>query len=621
MPSLQASESGKRRIEQARNLQGWNTDDPRPPLEASRVLEPNRPWTIEGPFADGVSIQTWRRFLQGDAIRPESFKAFCEVLKLDFQEIIVDANQGEHSERTPPTASDTQVNYRIFISDRSQNPELNLSEQLQKALQETGREVIIAEDWLQRDNKELYEYDCFVLLVSDRSANNSDIILEEIQKAKQLDNERSEKTLTILLAHVGSLMSLPLNHNLHNELQGIPQLELISSTEPTICAKEILDGLKADNSSSVSKKIRSLKQNFFELKISNNWLLTYVGEDLPRRLSDLVCDLKNENERRIQSPYSYWGVGPTRMWTTACTDPCYHMRENIERFPDYARQLASHVDKERYNFVSLGVGEGSKDRSIISDFFNQDGEPQPRENFLYIPVDMSLDMLRVAVGRIQDLQFNRRIAIQKDIETFDSMTEIASIAQSLGQQQPILYGFLGNTIANVMKPEDVLNNIVQVMRTDDLLLFEAQIVDPSGLELETLSSTISSVSNEYTNIAFRQFVLSALLQNTDLSIERFERNRCYQVEVSLQAWKYGQILQIDCFFENNTGREIDITFATGDTDRLKQQERIFLLRSRKFTQLALQNFVEAMNLQILGQEQCLNYKETGFMVMMLQQKN
>ena len=36
------------------------------------------------------------------------------------------------------------------------------------------------------------------------------------------------------------------------------------------------------------------------------------------------------------------------------------------RFPEYARPLAQYIDKELYNFVSLGVGEGSKDRGVIT---------------------------------------------------------------------------------------------------------------------------------------------------------------------------------------------------------------------------------------------------------------
>ncbi|MGL6339987.1 MAG: L-histidine N(alpha)-methyltransferase [Waterburya sp.] len=320
----------------------------------------------------------------------------------------------------------------------------------------------------------------------------------------------------------------------------------------------------------------------------------------------------------MRSGYAYWGVGPTRMWERACSDLAYHMHENIERFSFYAKQLANYVNKEQYNFVSLGVGEGSKDSSIIRDFFNKNEESKPRDDFLYLPVDMSLDMLRIAIGKIQELPSYRRIAIQRDIETKDGMKQIAHIAKILGQDKPILYGFIGNTIANVEDPEHVLNNIVQVMNPEDLLLFEAQIIDDSALKNNQLQKTIRSVREEYEGISFRQFALSALLQNSDLSIEPREKESCYLVEVSLQSWKHGQVLQIDCWFKNNTDRELYLTFSNEDTTTLNLEEKISLYCSRKFTSITLENFVQAMNLSILKTSTYLGNKGTGFMVMMLQ---
>ena len=58
-------------------------------IEASRVLEPNKLWTEGELSAAGISLPTWKRFLQGAAIRPEAFKAFCQVLGLNWREICV----------------------------------------------------------------------------------------------------------------------------------------------------------------------------------------------------------------------------------------------------------------------------------------------------------------------------------------------------------------------------------------------------------------------------------------------------------------------------------------------------------------------------------------------------
>ena len=398
-------------------------------------------------------------------------------------------------------------NLEIFISDRSLTPDLSATKELQESLQAIGKETIIGENWLHLKDEELDRCICFIIILSDRSVDESNIIIEEVRRARNLHDTRQNHTLATIFIHANSCMSLPLNHPLHKELQGISQLEWYSSTELSTLVAEIIECIETRNEQPIPQDLVSLIQNLRKLKISDNWMLTYIGENQLHKLGNLVHDLKN---RKIRSRYAYWGVGPTRMWERACSDPAYHMLENLKQFPLYARDLVQYVDREQYNFVSLGVGEGSKDSNIIRDFFNKDKHAKLRDDFLYLPVDMSLDMLRVAIGKIRELPSHRRIAIQRDIEIKDGMKQIAHIAKVLGRDKPILYGFVGNTIANVEDPEQVLNNIVRVMKPNDLLLFEAQIIDDSVLNNNLLQKTIRSVREEYEGISFRQFALSAL---------------------------------------------------------------------------------------------------------------
>lgn len=113
MVSYKASQHGKNQITQARKTKGWSLDDSRWLLEASQVLEPNKNWSEIDPdyadyFAEGISVGTWKRFLQGQAIRPKAFKAFCQVLNLNWREIYDNELGNENSlkesfyvERTP----------------------------------------------------------------------------------------------------------------------------------------------------------------------------------------------------------------------------------------------------------------------------------------------------------------------------------------------------------------------------------------------------------------------------------------------------------------------------------------------------------------------------------------
>jgi hypothetical protein len=57
-------------------------------VKASQLLEPNINWQEAGPYADGISTGTWRRFLSGqECIREPAFKAYCQVLGLNWQDI------------------------------------------------------------------------------------------------------------------------------------------------------------------------------------------------------------------------------------------------------------------------------------------------------------------------------------------------------------------------------------------------------------------------------------------------------------------------------------------------------------------------------------------------------
>lgn len=103
MPSLKASRLGIVKIKQARNERGWGwstDDDDTCCLEASKVVEPQKNWQPGGPYADGISEGTWKRFLAGrQAISAAAFKAYCQILGLNWQEVIDRRTQLNHDTR------------------------------------------------------------------------------------------------------------------------------------------------------------------------------------------------------------------------------------------------------------------------------------------------------------------------------------------------------------------------------------------------------------------------------------------------------------------------------------------------------------------------------------------
>ncbi|MBP0018666.1 MAG: NACHT domain-containing protein [Cyanobacteria bacterium SBLK] len=91
MATLKASKLGLNRIQQARKEKGWswNAEDDTCFLEASQILEPAGSWHTGGPYAYGVSLGTWKRFLAGKyPISAKTFKAYCQILELSWEEIV-----------------------------------------------------------------------------------------------------------------------------------------------------------------------------------------------------------------------------------------------------------------------------------------------------------------------------------------------------------------------------------------------------------------------------------------------------------------------------------------------------------------------------------------------------
>lgn len=87
MATLKPSQQGLAKIKQARSGRGWSVDDFRWLESASQIL--GTCWQTEGVLAAGISEGTWKRFLAGKyAINAEAFKAYCQVLEIDWQEVV-----------------------------------------------------------------------------------------------------------------------------------------------------------------------------------------------------------------------------------------------------------------------------------------------------------------------------------------------------------------------------------------------------------------------------------------------------------------------------------------------------------------------------------------------------
>lgn len=102
--SLKASPQGKQLINQAKEKKGWDIDDERWLRDASKILEPDTNWDViyeqrqqgssDLKYANNILLTTWKDFLKASkSINDTTFKAFCQVLELNWLDVAVRTRQ------------------------------------------------------------------------------------------------------------------------------------------------------------------------------------------------------------------------------------------------------------------------------------------------------------------------------------------------------------------------------------------------------------------------------------------------------------------------------------------------------------------------------------------------
>lgn len=135
----------------------------------------------------------------------------------------------------------------MFISYRSEDPDQVLAQKLQEQLEVAGHQPFMAatsirlgENWSQRIDQALQNCDYFLLLLSKQSAT-SEMVTEEVRRAKELRDGSGGKKPRILPIRVQFPFSEPLNYDLRGYLNRIQQREWQSEADTSGILNEVLD--------------------------------------------------------------------------------------------------------------------------------------------------------------------------------------------------------------------------------------------------------------------------------------------------------------------------------------------------------------------------------------------
>ncbi len=318
------------------------------------------------------------------------------------------------------------------------------------------------------------------------------------------------------------------------------------------------------------------------------WSLMLSGEAPWAKLSELFRGLYGDVQtgagKKVESKFSYVGLGPTIAWVNACNDLYYPvMHDSIEAFPRLWRPVLKVVGTTPYHLVSLGVGTGQKDRVLLGDLVER------RSDLLYVPVDLSAEMLHVGTAETRRARSGQYLLpVQLDFSHQDNLNELRSLLVRLVGDDPIMYGLLGNTVANSDDDVELLSTIADLLRPQDRLLLEVATTNA----LDEMAA--KRASEEYANSeAYRFYAVSALDQNTDLTTDTRS--------MTFTAMPEGnRALRIEAYYQNQTGRSIPMRLPNRAHVNFADGENIRVTLSRKYSSAGLDGLLASAGLTRLN---------------------
>lgn len=301
------------------------------------------------------------------------------------------------------------------------------------------------------------------------------------------------------------------------------------------------------------------------------WIEVVRG-DQTEKFVGLMNDLRRKysvtgDGKRITCCYAYMGVEPALAWATACRDLMYPvMTQGIESFGERWRSVRGSVGPTPRYYVSLGPGDGQKDGVLLADL------PGP----LYLPVDASTEMLRLAVRDLivgRTLSRENVLALPWDFTAREHLRELRGL---LDPATPALFSLLGNTLANFDGDANLLGLLAdELLRPGDRLLLEVATTAELSDELAC------AAAEEYgSSPTFGEFVTAALRRYTDLPVDQGGVEYLGTVEDD-------RALLVKMVYRNRTGADIPFTLPNRAEVRFAEHDTIRLALSRKYSAAGL----------------------------------
>lgn len=249
--------------------------------------------------------------------------------------------------------------------------------------------------------------------------------------------------------------------------------------------------------------------------------------------------------RNIPTKFQYWGKEETQNWLDVCKNPEYiNWPLEISLLDLNLPEIVKAVKPKVNNLVSLGIGNGEKDKMILNAFLKN-------HPMRYFTIDVSSHMVKTGLKTLNSVP-TEKTAYIGDFEHLEKLAPKIK-KQTTGNN---LISILGNTLGN-LDQITTLNLIRRSMGKNDFLLFAVQILE-KGKVLD-----VGEILSAYNTKVLQKLSFGALigtgLKRTDGIIEiEFGKNKLYP-----------QLNTIEYFFTLKKDRTIkylnrEIDFKTGE---------------------------------------------------------
>jgi uncharacterized SAM-dependent methyltransferase len=186
--------------------------------------------------------------------------------------------------------------------------------------------------------------------------------------------------------------------------------------------------------------------------------------------SELARDFLTALERRhVPEKLFYWSPLSVRAWLALCSGDTRGGYRNSDRSRElvrhHSRAIAARAPTGAIEVISLGAGQGDKDRIILGELAR--GE----RDVWYRPVDASIGLLEIAV-RDAIVEGHRTIGVKADFAAMSQLVESGVASGALDATRVVL--MLGNTLG-AFDPPALARQLAQLLRAGDLAVVDGEI--------------------------------------------------------------------------------------------------------------------------------------------------